>query len=224
MLTFKNITNECFRLTSFEVAMGSTCKIIIQSAYEQKILLNTLLGLQKPIQGEVFVFNKNIYSISEKELIKIFKKISIVWEDGGAISNLNVWDNITLPACYHTGMKPEELEDRIIDIYKQLGGDPSYLLKNRGKFFSQLPVHEKKLLGIIRTMIMEPELILYDSLFEGLNSESLYRIAKLLTKFHMEKSDRISIHVTSNEHSLETINADVVLRQKGKGLDYEIAR
>mgnify|MGYP001585111960 CR=1 FL=1 len=105
-----------------------------------------------------------------------------------------------------------------------MGGDPSYLLKNKGKFFSQLPVHEKKLLGIIRAMIMEPELILYDSLFEGLSSESLYRIAKLLTKFHREKSDRISIHVTSNEHSLETINADVVLRQKGKGLDYEIAR
>lgn len=224
MLIFKDVTNECFSLISFEIVRGSTCKIITHSAYEQKILLNTILGMQKPIQGEVLLFDKNIYSISEKELINIFKKSSIVWEDGGSISNLNVWENITLPACYHTGKKPEELEESIINLYKQMGGEPSYLLKNRGKFFGQLPVYERKLLGIIRAMLMEPELIIYDSLLEGLNPESLARITQLVIKFHTEKSDRVSIYVSSNEHSLRTINTDVVLKQEGKGLHYEITQ
>ncbi|MEW6213742.1 MAG: ATP-binding cassette domain-containing protein [Nitrospirota bacterium] len=217
MIRFENVTIENLSSASFEIKEGSVCKIITNSEHQKKVFLNTILALQKPIDGKVFLFGRDIHSISEKESFKIFKKIGMVWRDGGIISNLKVWENITLPIWYHMGERPENVEDRVIDIFKEMGEDVSELSEYMKKLPGPLPVHEKRLIGMVRAMLMEPELMIYDSIFEGLNPEMAERLVRLTTKFHSEKPGRTSVYISSDEQSLKDVKADIILKQHGKG-------
>ncbi|MBA4349538.1 MAG: hypothetical protein C0415_06080 [Thermodesulfovibrio sp.] len=217
MIKFEDVTTENFSSLSFEIKEGSVCKIITNSDNEKNRLLDTILGFHKPVSGRVLIFDNEIYSIPEKESIKIFKRIGVVLKEGSIISNLKVWENITLPVWYHTEIKPAEMEKKVISLFEEIGRDISYISGYMGKLPGPLPVHEKMLISLIRAMLMEPELMIYDSLFEGLNPEMMERLVKLTTDFHSEKKGRISVHISSDEQSLKNIKPNMVLNQSGKG-------
>ncbi|MEW6066873.1 MAG: ATP-binding cassette domain-containing protein [Nitrospirota bacterium] len=221
MIKLVNITNECFDSISFEIGEGSICKIITNSEHDKRILMDTVLALRKPLNGEVFLFNKNIYSLPERELLNIMKNIGMVWRNGGVISNLKIWENITLPVWYHKGIKPETIEDSVIEIFKQLGKDISELPEYMGKLSGTLPFHEKRLISIVRAMLMDPELMLYDSVLDGLNPDIAKKVTDITTQFHSKKIGRTSVYISSDEQSLRDIKADIVLMQYRRGLNYE---
>lgn len=212
MIRFENITTEYFSSLSFEIKEGSVCKIIPASDEKKKNLLNIITGIKEPISGKVFLFGEDIYSMFEKKYIKLFHRIGLVLENGGIISNLKVWENITLPVWYHKGKKPEDMEGRIIGIFEELGRSRSYLGELMGKLPGPLPIHEKRIIGLIRTILLEPELMIYESLFEGLSPEIAQRLMTLTEKFHLEKAGRSSVYITTNELPLKDLKADVVLR------------
>lgn len=212
MIKLEEVTTEHINSLSAEIKEGAVCKIIADSEGIKKSLLDTILGLQKPVEGRVFLFGKDIYSISEKECIKLFGRSGIVRRNGGTISNVKVWENITLPVWYHFGKKPGDVESRIIDIFEQMGVNQSYLSEHMGKLPGPLPLHEKKMIGLVRAMLMEPELMIYDSIFEGLTLEIMKKLIKLTEKFHSEKSGRTSVYITSNELSVRDVNTDIVFR------------
>lgn len=217
MIRLENITIENLFSVSFEIKESSVCKIITSSDYQKRIFLNTILALQKPVEGRVFLFGKDINSISEKESFEIFRKIGMVWREGGLISNLKVWENITLPIWYHMGKVPEDFEEMILDIFKEMGKDILELSAYMKKLPGPLPVHEKRLIGMARAILMDPDLMIYDSLFEGLNFQMAERLVRLTTNFHSEKPGRSSVYISSDEQSLKDVKADIVLKQFGKG-------
>lgn len=212
MIRLENITTRYFGSVSFEIKGGSVCKIITSSDDEKGILLNTILGIRRPISGRVFLLGKDIYSISEKEYIKVFKRIGVVLEYGGIISNLKVWENIILSVWHHRGKGPRDIEERVTEIFKEMGMDPSYLKELMERLPGLLPVYEKRLIGLVRAMLMEPDLMVYDSIFEGLNPEMLEGLIKLTERFHLEKQGRTSIYISSNSLSIDSIKADQILR------------
>jgi phospholipid/cholesterol/gamma-HCH transport system ATP-binding protein len=217
MIRLEDITTNVFSSAYAEIKKGSLCKVITSSDYEKNILMDTMMGIRKPLKGKVLLFGKDIYSACEKEIYEIFRKISVVRRDGGLISNLKVWENIILPVWYHTGKVSKETEARVIDILKEIGVDTAHLSEYMGRLPGPLPEHEKRFIGLVRAMLMEPDLIINDSIFEGLNTEMAERLARLTTKFHEEKSGRTSVHISSDEDSMKYIKSDIVMRQAGKG-------
>jgi phospholipid/cholesterol/gamma-HCH transport system ATP-binding protein len=211
MIRLENIITEHFHSLSLDIKKGSECKVITRSEYENRKLVDIILGLEKPASGRVFLFDKDIYAISEKSY-RLFSMVGAVLKDGGLISNLKVWENIVLPAWYHTGKKPEDMEEKAFQKFKEAGIDTPYLKELMGKLPGPLPVHEKRLIGLIRAMLMEPELMIYDSLFEGLSPDMLNRLMKMTTNFHTEKPGRTSVYITFDEQSTKDLRTDTVLR------------
>lgn len=219
MIKFEDITTECFKSVTFEIKEGSVCKIILDSDYDKEILLDTIFTFKKPIGGDVLLLDRNIYTISEKELFKIFNNIGVVLKDGGLISNLKVWENITLPVWYNTGKIPEGMEEVIIDIFKKMGRNTDYISVIMGKLSGSLPVNEKKLIGLVRAMTKNPKLMIYDSIFEGQSHEMLKKLVMLTTKFHSEDINRTSVYISTDEIYLKDVKADVILKQCGRGFN-----
>lgn len=218
MIKLKDITTQEFHSVSIEIEKGSLCKVITNSDYERKALLDTILGIKKPISGTVSLFGKDIFSSTQKELGTIFGRIGVVWEDGGLISNLKVWENLILPKWYHTGKITGEMEKKAFDIFKEIGINSIPLAEYMGKLPGTLPEHERRLIGLVRAILTEPEIIIYDSIFEGLSPEIIEKLVILTTRFHTEKPGRTSVYISSQEESLKHIKADTVLKQKDKGL------
>jgi ABC-type transporter Mla maintaining outer membrane lipid asymmetry ATPase subunit MlaF len=81
-----------------------------------------------------------------------------------------------------------------------------------GKLPGPLPTHEKRLIGLIRAMLIEPELMIYASLFEGLSPDMSDRLMQVTTNFHAEKQGRTSVYITFDEQSIKDVRADITLR------------
>ncbi|MBI5194911.1 MAG: ATP-binding cassette domain-containing protein [Nitrospirae bacterium] len=212
MIRLEEVATENIAPLSIEIKKGSACKIIAASEDAKNDLLDAILGVRKPSSGRVFLFDREIYSIPAKECLNFFRRTGVVLSDGGTISNIKVWENITLPVWYHSGKKPADIEDSVIEIYKQLGVSHSYLSEHIGRLPGPLPAHEKRIIGLVRALLMEPELMLYDSLLEGMGQEMTERLERLTAKFHAEKSGRTSVYITTNELSVKNVQADTVVR------------
>lgn len=215
MLIVKNVTNECFDSVSFCIGGGVTVKIITRSDYDSQVLLNTILSIQRPVRGNVFLFGKDIYSLCKKEWEKTLRRVGVAWKSGGTISNLNVWDNITLPLWYHTGKKPADMMETVIDLFRHLGKDSSYVSEIMETYPGLLPRYERRFIGVIRSMLLKPELIIYDSIFDSLNDELKVKLSELTSAFQREIPNRSSLYVSSNEHSLSSVRVDIVIKQYG---------
>ena len=220
IIKLKEVTKDCLHSISYELKKGFSYKIITKSDRERKMLLDTMLGIKKPDTGEVFIFDKEIYSIPEKELEELFKKIAVVWRYGGLISNLTIWDNIMLPVIYHREKDLKDMEEKVIQLCKMLDIDMRWGSQFSKKLCGSLSIDEKRLISFIRAFIIDPDIILYDSVFEGFDEKMVNILLQLTHKFHTKKCGRTSvfIHSYSEEIYCKGLEVDIVLRQSGEKL------
>ncbi len=218
MIQFEKVTAGRFEFenVTFRVPPGALCKIILHSRHYRRVFLNTMLLLQKPAVGTVFLFGKDGYSISEEECLKIFQRVGVARDDGGLIGNLNVWENITLPTLYHRKKRPEDLEEAAIAILSGIGMAGPEMIEYMCRKPGQLQAQERGLAGLVRAMLMEPELIIYDDIFEEMSPEMAGALKALTARFHLERPGRTSVLISADDHSLRDIEADLVLRQEGR--------
>jgi len=206
MIAFENVDGHCSRAISFEIGAGEACKFLIPSDCDERDFLQTLIGLHPPRKGHVRLLGRDVYAMDEQELVSLFKRVGVVWRGGGVISNLKVWENIALPACYHLNCRPEEIEGRVVDICRTIGIDatPDWF----ASLPDPLPESEKSLIGVVRAMLMEPELILYDAIFAGQPPEIAVRLAAVTAAFHAARPGRTSLYIATEEAALAQVVAD----------------
>ncbi len=223
MVRFDNITTDLFISACFDISKGAVCKIVAESDFARSLIFNTILGFKKPKHGSVYLFNKNVLTISRNDAIALFKNIGVIWRYGGLVSNLSVWDNIVLPALYHKRVESDNvLKEIVIDFFNQVGFnilESGYLKRSCGT----LPIHERRLISIIRSIIMEPDLVIYDSVFEGYEEGINNSLVHLLQEFHKKSAERTSIFLysRSEEQSGNGVKTDIVIRQTGKKIIVE---
>jgi len=212
------ITIECASLKGFldcaslNIANGTFCAVLTETEFERNLLLKIFTGLAIPDSGRIDIFGKNISALSQDELYKLRTKIGVVPHNGGLISNLKVWENIMLPLSYHSNISTDDAEKKMLSILDKIGyNDDLTILPG------PLPVYKKRLAGLARMMLMEPDLIIYDSVFDGLSSDIKKLTVETITSFHREKEGRVSIFLDMDEGLLDDIKVDCVYElRKGK--------
>src|SRR6202035_2294936 len=100
---------------NFDVNRGETLVILGGSGSGKSTLLRTLVGLERPSSGEIWIKGKNIAAISQTELDEIRKKIGMSFQGGALFGSMTVGDNVALPLREHT-----KLEESTIDIILRL--------------------------------------------------------------------------------------------------------
>jgi phospholipid/cholesterol/gamma-HCH transport system ATP-binding protein len=96
---------------TFEVKRGETLVILGGSGSGKSTLLRTMVGLEKPGSGEIWIKGKNIAAISDPEMDEIRKKIGMSFQGGALFGSMTVGENVALPLREHT-----KLEDSTIEI------------------------------------------------------------------------------------------------------------
>ncbi|MDD2700566.1 MAG: hypothetical protein PHH36_04940 [Sideroxydans sp.] len=126
--------------------------------------------------------------------------VVIAPHNGGLISNLRVWENIILPVQYHGIELSDGLEAHVTTLLDQCGmSDETLMSALMLKLPDQLTLYEKRLVGFVRAMLMEPEFIVYDGLNEGLSHKELQLESKFEQVFRMHFPHRTSALVSFEE-------------------------
>ncbi len=170
-----------------------TC-IVGRSGEGKSVLLKQIVGLIRPTSGSIIVNGKDITKISDEELETVFKTFGYVFQFAALLDSLNVFENIGI-TLLEQGIKPEQ----VLPIVKEklslvnLSQDVLY------KYPSELSGGMKKRVGLARTLVTKPQIILYDEPTTGLDPIT----ARLIHELMYDMQQRLSITSVVISHDVE---------------------
>src|SRR6201982_4028722 len=194
---------------SFDVMRGETLVILGGSGSGKSTLLRTLVGLEKPSSGEIWLKGKNIAAISSEEMDEIRKRIGMSFQGGALFGSMTVGENVALPLREHT-----KLEDSTIEIIVRLKLDQVGLAGFENYMPSQLSGGMKKRAAVARALAMDPEILFFDEPSAGLDPIIAAGVDELILK--LKKAFRMTIVVVTHELASAYLIADrMILLDKG---------
>ncbi|ABQ26085.1 ATP-binding cassette domain-containing protein [Geotalea uraniireducens] len=187
-LSFDTLLEE----TSFTVESGSTSIVVTAKEEVDACLVRLLLGFIRPASGRLFLFDTDISTFTDRELSAVRQRIGLIYASGGLVSNLKVWENVVLPLAYSNKFSREQIEQMGLAVLNRLGYS--------GKLMAlpgHIPLFQKRLAGLARTMLMDPDLVIYESPLTGLNYNERNQFLRIAREFHLEKPGRTSLFLSS---------------------------
>lgn len=182
---------------SFYVRQGECLGLIGGSGTGKSVILRSLIGLEKPDSGQVIIDGVDITGMNERQLLEIRKKVAYAFQNGALFDSMTVFDNLAYPLREHFQYTEKEIKDRVLASLAEFG-----LEGNENVYPTSLSGGMQKRVGLVRAMMMSPQIILYDEPTAGLDPFNTRKIQDLILR--LKAKGVTSILVT---HDMPTANA-----------------
>lgn len=174
---------------SFNLKKGESLGLLGGSGTGKSVLLRSIIGLENIDRGSISYHDERIDHLNETKLVPFRLKISYAFQSGALFDSINVFDNIAYPLYEHTKLSHAEIAEKVNHLLGLID------LKDKGALMpSDLSGGMKKRVGMARSMILNPEIVLYDEPTAGLDPENTKNVIRIMKEF--KKKGQSSIFVT----------------------------
>lgn len=197
------------RGASLKILRGEVMIILGGSGTGKSVTLRHMLGLERPDSGRVLIDGEDITDLSEEELYPVRKKFGMLFQSGGLFDSMNVFENVAFPLREHTGIDGDELDDVIrekLELVSLPGTEELMPVDLSGGM--------KKRVGLARSIVLNPQAILYDEPTTGLDPVTSHRINELITSLQ-SRLNVTSVVVTHDIQSAFSVGDRIAFLNKG---------
>ena len=149
---------------TLDIPKGKITLMLGPSGTGKSVFLKHLVGLLKPDRGEIWIDEKNVPSLNEKELYEVRRKFGVLFQDGALFGSMNIYDNVAFPLREHTKKKESEINDIVTEKLGMVG-----LQGAEKKLPGEISGGMKKRAGLARALVLDPEIVLFDEPDSGLD-------------------------------------------------------
>ena len=187
---------EIFSGLDLTVSRGKITAIMGPSGTGKTTLLRLITGQIRPDRGQVLVYGKEVAKLSQRELYKLRLRMGMLFQNGALLTDETVFENVAFPVREHTRL-PESLVRNLVLAKLQAVG-----LRGAWRLMPwELSGGMARRVALARAMARDPELLIYDEPFAGLDPISMGVILRLLRKVN----DALGLTSIVVSHDVEEI-------------------
>ncbi len=184
--------------------------VLGKSGIGKSVLIKCIVGLIQPDSGSLKVFGKEVSEMNTKELNNLRTKVGFIFQGNALYDSMTVRENLEFPLRRNKILKDKkEIEELIVDALENVG-----LLEAIDKMPAELSGGMKKRIGLARTLILKPEIILYDEPTTGLDPLTSKEISNLILKIQT-KYKASSIVITHDLNCAKITSNRMLILQDG---------
>lgn len=176
---------------NLNVFKGENVAVLGKSGSGKSVLIKIIIGLIKPDQGEVTVLGQQVDALPEKDLNELRLRIGFSFQSSALYDSMNVRQNLEFPLKMNRqNLSKQDIAAAIEDVLEAVG-----LPDKKEQMPSDLSGGQRKRIGIARTLILRPEIMLYDEPTAGLDPVTCSEINELIREVQ-EKYNTSAIIIT----------------------------
>ena len=202
--------NEVLCGVNLEVHNKENVVVLGRSGTGKSVLIKIVCGLLKPDSGEVNVLGKEVARLKDRELQKLRLEIGFSFQNSALYDSMTVRENLAFPLVRHAkNLSKKEVKERIESVLNEVG-----LLQTINQMPSELSGGQRKRIGIARTLILRPKIMLYDEPTSGLDPITSIEINNLINQVKHEYNTT-SIIITHDLTCAKTTGDKVAMLYDG---------
>jgi phospholipid/cholesterol/gamma-HCH transport system ATP-binding protein len=186
---------------SFRVMKGETKIILGGSGCGKSTTIKLVLGLLKPDSGQVFVDGEDITNYDEVQMMRVRRKIGMVFQEGALFDSLSVYDNVAFK-LHEQGVPEEEVEPEVRRMLRFVNLEDAI-----DKMPIELSGGMRRRVGIARALVGDPKIVMFDEPTAGLDPPTARTICELAMKLR-DLEDVSSIFVTHEMNNLDYLSSE----------------
>ena len=184
-------SNKVLNGFNLELHRGENVVVLGKSGSGKSVLIKCMVGLLYPDKGSVEVFGRNVPELNQEELDRIRVKIGFLFQSSALYDSMTVRENLEFPLRRHWISKTrDEVDALVMDALENVG-----LAHAVDLMPSELSGGMRKRIGLARTLILKPDIILYDEPTTGLDPITGREISRLILEIQ-KKYNTSSIIIT----------------------------
>ena len=202
--------NEVLKGVTFNLYRGETLSILGRSGQGKSVLIRCIVRLVWPDSGNINVLDQDVLQLEETELNTLRMRVGYLFQEGALYDSMTLAENLLFPLERN---KPD-LSDAQKEELVAATLESVDLLEARDKLPSELSGGMRKRAGLARTLVLEPEIILYDEPTTGLDPYTARDINDLIIRVQ-EHYNVTSIVVTHDMKCVKKVSDRVVILHHG---------
>jgi phospholipid/cholesterol/gamma-HCH transport system ATP-binding protein len=204
---------------NFEVLKGATLNlfkgenlvVLGKSGTGKSVLIKIIAGLLKADSGTVNVLGNNVENITYKELLQLRLRLGFSFQNSALYDSMTIRENLEFPLVRNRReLKKNEINTAVEEVLDAVG-----LSQTINQMPSELSGGQRKRIGIARTLILKPEIMLYDEPTAGLDPITCFEINKLINQVQ-EQYKTSAIIITHDLTCAKEVGNRVAMLLDGK--------